>query len=161
MSKQVMNGKAAPSQKTQSKGSKGNVAQGCLGCLGLLLVGMLAIVVISYFVVDDKGSNKTNTKTNSVSTFATAGQNAVIDESGGGALAAISEDKLDELTNYAIAGNEEAVTRMIDRGEVISIPNGTTVTVISRNGGSAQVEITTGDYNGIKVYTYVERLKKK
>ncbi|MFD0677381.1 MULTISPECIES: hypothetical protein [unclassified Paenibacillus] len=159
-------GKESNVKETQGNGSpakkpQGNLMQGCLGCLGLLVFGVLAIVVIGYFVGGDKESNATTSTSSSVSTFANAGKNAVINENSGGALSAITKDKLDELTNYALSRNEEAIKRMMDRGEIISIPNGTTVTVISKSGGTAQVEVLTGDYAGMKLYTYVERLKTK
>ncbi|RKP54135.1 hypothetical protein D7Z26_12195 [Cohnella endophytica] len=135
-----------------------HVSTRCLGCLGVfVLIGIVVVVGLNFM---EKGNGQKAPFAPS-SGLVNAGENAVINSKGGGALSAITKAKMDELTIYANAGNEEAIQQMMNKGEVISIPNGTSVTIISRSGGKAQIEITAGEYKGMKVYTYIEMMKKK
>lgn len=144
-------------QKEQAK--KGSTfMQGCLGCFGLLVIGFIAVLVVGFFISNEKGTDTTTATTSSNSGLVNAGENAVISAKAE-ALSAISKDKMDELTNYASANNEDAIKRMIDKGEIISIPNGTAVTIVKRNGGSAEIDITDGVYKGMRLFTYIEMVK--
>ena len=72
---------------------------------------------------------------------------------------ATSQDSLDILTRFCNEGNKDGVIRMIKRGEVFSVDQGTRVTIIDRGFMVHRIEINEGPKAGMRGYVAVEDVK--
>lgn len=144
--------------KNKEDTKKYNTAFGIFIFVGLVLF----FVGKHYWNVDTKPSNSvsvSNSGTHSETKYINTGQDAVFNKDG---LAATTKELHDQLVKYAVAGNEDAVKRMIDRGEVISLPKGTQVTVVNRSStGTAEIEILDKPFAGKKAFVIIEDLDPK
>lgn len=74
----------------------------------------------------------------------------------GDSFVAISEDALEILSRYCVNKNQAGVMRMMQRGEVFSIADGTRVTVISRGIMVHRIEVEEGPMVGKRGYVPAE-----
>ena len=80
----------------------------------------------------------------------------VTQQMNGDSFVAVSEDALDVLNRYCANKNQAGVMRMMQRGEVFSVADGTRVTVISRGIMVHRIEVDEGPMIGKRGYVPAE-----
>ncbi|MFO0880710.1 MAG: hypothetical protein U0840_25540 [Gemmataceae bacterium] len=72
----------------------------------------------------------------------------------------LSDKAADEFMDYLVANNQDAANRMIQRGEVIPVPQGTAVDVLRTGILTYRVRIVAGPEAGIEVVVPSEVVRK-
>ncbi len=130
-----------------------------------VLIGIFVIITIAIMIFfsslnsNNSGSNTNNTIGVTSNNLPNPGQNAIVTD-GNKNGATFTKSDFTELSNFIGEHNVSAVQNMINDGQVVIIPTGTQVEVLSVNGISdwAKVQITTGDLQGQTVYIFWDAL---
>lgn len=127
-----------------------------LWVLGIMLVIFIGIPVACGISMANMSSSPTTS-----SQMPGSGDNAVF-TSGGSDFITFTQDKFKQLSNFAQAGNTNAIQDMLNTGEAMTVTPGTQVEVISTNwDGSANIKIMSGPYSGSEAYTFMNALEKQ
>jgi hypothetical protein len=99
---------------------------------------------------------ESNEPVEKASTIILAGENGVLAND---AIIALGEDKtnFDELMNYVVAKNTQAVDRMIAEGRAVIHPKGTSVTVVESDFAAFKIEVIETGERGWVPYEFVTK----
>ena len=67
-------------------------------------------------------------------------------------FAAVSKEKLDEVTRASIKKNSDAITALIARGYVVILKKGTQVNVVNTGLAVKKIQVLSGSYRGEYFY---------
>lgn len=85
------------------------------------------------------------------------GDNVTLKES---AYICISKDDEDDMLKYMQAKDESSINQMIEDGKILNVSEDETLKVEDFSGASADVKVTSGDYEGKEGYIPSDTLNK-